>query len=181
MQTKVKNEAGDMVDVTVAEDDGIRAEATIEMLTKLNPAFKKGGSTTAGNASQVTDGAGCVLLARRSYAKAKGLPIIGVWRGFSVVGVDPALMARARTLAAPSARNAPAPALASCMAPRVGDSRIAAMRNRAGGGNLFTHTQTCSLTHAEYRIFRRASARPTPFPRRSRPRAWARATSLCTS
>ena len=80
--------------VTVSEDDGIREGVTAEALGKLKPAFKPGGSTTAGNASQVSDGAGAVLLARRSYALAKGLPIIGVWRAFSAVGVDPAIMAR---------------------------------------------------------------------------------------
>lgn len=50
------------------EDDGIRKETTMESLAKLKPAFKKGGSTTAGNSSQVTDGAAAVVLARRSVA-----------------------------------------------------------------------------------------------------------------
>ena len=40
--------------------------------------FKKGGSTTPGNASQVSDGAGCVVVAKRSYAQAKGLKIMVV-------------------------------------------------------------------------------------------------------
>jgi acetyl-CoA acyltransferase 1 len=46
-------------------------------LAKLKPAFKKGGSCTAGNSSQVTDGASVVLLARRSTAVKLGLPIKG--------------------------------------------------------------------------------------------------------
>jgi len=52
----------------VTEDDGIRADTTMESLAKLKPAFKKNGTTTAGNSSQVTDGAAAVVLARRSFA-----------------------------------------------------------------------------------------------------------------
>jgi len=52
----------------VTKDDGIRKETTPEGLSKLKPAFKKDGSTTAGNSSQVTDGAAAVLLTRRSVA-----------------------------------------------------------------------------------------------------------------
>jgi len=54
--------------VTISEDEGIRP-TTIENLTKLKPAFRQGGSTTAGNSSQVSDGAAAVLLMRRSVAK----------------------------------------------------------------------------------------------------------------
>lgn len=61
-------------------------------LAKLKPVFKEGGSTTAGNASQMTDGAAAVVLARRSVARRLGLPVFGVFRGFSVVGVPPDVM-----------------------------------------------------------------------------------------
>ncbi|KAI9205149.1 Thiolase, N-terminal domain-containing protein [Polychytrium aggregatum] len=75
----------------VTKDDGIRA-TTAETLAKLRPAFKPNGSSTAGNSSQVTDGAAAVLLARRSAAERLGLPILGRWLGFSVVGVPVKIM-----------------------------------------------------------------------------------------
>lgn len=71
---------------TVDHDDGIRDGVTKESLAKLKPAFSKDGSTHAGNASQVSDGAAAVLLARRSVAKKLGLPIIGKFVTASVVG-----------------------------------------------------------------------------------------------
>lgn len=73
-------------------DDGIREGVTAESLGKLKPAFDKNGFTTAGNASQVSDGAAAVLLARRSVAKKLGLPIIGKYITGAVVGVPPNVM-----------------------------------------------------------------------------------------
>jgi len=58
----------------------------------MKPVFKEGGSTTAGNASQVSDGAAMTLVARRSTAAKLGLPILARLRSFAVVGVDPKLM-----------------------------------------------------------------------------------------
>ncbi|XP_076985913.1 3-ketoacyl-CoA thiolase, peroxisomal isoform X1 [Tamandua tetradactyla] len=78
--------------ITVTQDEGIRANTTMEGLAKLQPAFKKGGSTTAGNSSQVSDGAAAILLARRSKAEELGLPILGVLRSYAVVGVPPDIM-----------------------------------------------------------------------------------------
>lgn len=76
----------------IAEDDDIRQGVTKESLSKLKPAFEKDGCTHAGNASQVTDGAAAVLLARRSVAQKLGLPIVGKFAGAVVVGVPPNLM-----------------------------------------------------------------------------------------
>ncbi|KAJ7594240.1 Thiolase, N-terminal domain-containing protein [Mycena floridula] len=76
----------------IDSDDGIRAGTTVEVLSKLKPAFSDEGSTTAGNASQVTDGAAAVLLARRSKAKELGLPIIGKFGAFAIAGVPPRIM-----------------------------------------------------------------------------------------
>lgn len=76
----------------VDKDDGIRDGVTAESLGKLKPAFKKDGSTHAGNASQVSDGAAAVLLARRSVAKKLGLPIKGKFVTAAVVGVPPRIM-----------------------------------------------------------------------------------------
>merc|ERR1719506_2577057 len=58
------------------KDEGIRVGVTLEQLGKINPAFQHGGSTTAGNASQVSDGAAVVLLAKRSAAEKNKLPIL---------------------------------------------------------------------------------------------------------
>jgi acetyl-CoA acyltransferase 1 len=72
-------------------------------LAKLKPVFKKDGTTTAGNSSQVSDGAGAVLLMKRSVALKKGLPILGVFRSFAAVGVDPAVMGVGPAVAIPAA------------------------------------------------------------------------------
>ncbi|EAU89891.1 acetyl-CoA acetyl transferase [Coprinopsis cinerea okayama7 len=79
-------------EIVVDHDDGVRDGVTKESLSKLKPAFKKDGTTHAGNASQVSDGAAAVLLARRSVAKRLGLPILGKFVTSSVVGVPPRVM-----------------------------------------------------------------------------------------
>ncbi|KAJ3999770.1 acetyl-CoA acetyl transferase [Lentinula boryana] len=76
----------------VEHDDGVRDGVTAQSLAKLKPAFKKDGSTHAGNASQVSDGAAAVLLARRSVAKKLGLPIVGKFVAAQAVGVPPRIM-----------------------------------------------------------------------------------------
>jgi len=83
--------SGESKQVTVDTDEGLRA-TTMEKLAKLRPAFKVDGSTTAGNSSQVSDGASICLLARRSYAEKHGLPILGCLRSFAAVGVEPSVM-----------------------------------------------------------------------------------------
>uniref|UniRef100_A0A671G9S1 Acetyl-CoA acyltransferase 1 n=1 Tax=Rhinolophus ferrumequinum TaxID=59479 RepID=A0A671G9S1_RHIFE len=90
--TTVHDDKGTERSVTVAQDEGIRPSTTMEGLAKLKPSFKKGGSTTAGNSSQVSDGAAAILLARRSKAEELGLPILGVLRSYAVVGVPPDVM-----------------------------------------------------------------------------------------
>ncbi|KAF9459615.1 acetyl-CoA acetyl transferase [Collybia nuda] len=79
-------------EVLVDRDDGVRDGVTKESLSKLKPAFKKDGSTHAGNASQVSDGAAAVVLARRSIAKKLGLPIIGKFVSAATIGVPPRIM-----------------------------------------------------------------------------------------
>jgi acetyl-CoA acyltransferase 1 len=80
------------VEIVVDFDDGIRDGVTYESLAKLKPSFTKEGTTHAGNASQVSDGAAAVLLARRSVAKRLGLPILGKFVTAAVVGVPPRIM-----------------------------------------------------------------------------------------
>ncbi|PHT53432.1 3-ketoacyl-CoA thiolase 2, peroxisomal [Capsicum baccatum] len=77
--------------------------APLSDLAKLNPEFKKSGTTTVGNSRQVTDGAGVVLLMKRSVAMQKGLPILGVFRTFAAMGVDPTIMGIGPAVAIPAA------------------------------------------------------------------------------
>ncbi|XP_067148089.1 3-ketoacyl-CoA thiolase, peroxisomal isoform X3 [Apteryx mantelli] len=92
VKTTVVDDQGNKKTITVHQDEGIRPSTTLEGLAKLKPAFKENGSTTAGNASQVSDGAAAVLLAKRSKAKQLGLPVLGVLKSFAVVGVPPDVM-----------------------------------------------------------------------------------------
>ena len=84
-------------------DDGVRPQTTVEGLGKLKAAFKKGGSVTAGNSSQVTDGAAVVFLARRSVAKKMGLPIRGRILSYACAGVPPEIMGIGPAAAIPKA------------------------------------------------------------------------------
>ncbi|KAI4356445.1 hypothetical protein L6164_000467 [Bauhinia variegata] len=99
----VDPKTGEEKQIVVSVDDGIRPNTNMEDLAKLKPAFSKDGTTTAGNASQLSDGAAAVLLMKRSVAKQKGLPILGVFRTFAAVGVDPSVMGIGPAYAIPAA------------------------------------------------------------------------------
>ncbi|XP_015979422.1 3-ketoacyl-CoA thiolase, peroxisomal [Rousettus aegyptiacus] len=101
--TTVHDDKGNERRITVAQDEGIRPSTSMEALAKLKPAFKKNGSSTAGNSSQVSDGAAAILLARRSKAEELGLPILGVLRSYAVVGVSPDIMGIGPAIAIPVA------------------------------------------------------------------------------
>lgn len=75
-----------------SKDEGIRPETTAESLAKLRTAFKNGGSVTAGNSSQTSDGAAMTLLMSEQKVKALDLKPVAVWRGYAVAGVEPELM-----------------------------------------------------------------------------------------
>ena len=90
-------------DVTVSVDDGIRRGTTKEGLAGLRAVFSTTGATTAGNASQVSDGAAATLVMSRAKAEELGLPIMGVLRSFKVVGVDPSVMGIGPAKAIPAA------------------------------------------------------------------------------
>lgn len=64
--------------VLVTTDEGIRPETTVETLAGLRPAFAEGGSITAGNSSQISDGASAVVLTTRSHADANGWDVLAV-------------------------------------------------------------------------------------------------------
>ncbi|MCE7792032.1 thiolase family protein [Salipaludibacillus sp. CUR1] len=73
-------------------DEGPRADATLEALTSLKPVFKEGGVITAGNASQISDGASAVLLMSRDMAEKAGLKPKARIIARTVIGSDPTLM-----------------------------------------------------------------------------------------
>ncbi len=82
-------------EVTLSTDEGIRPGTTVEALAKLPPVWrdgeivKQGRFVTAGNASQLSDGASAQVLVERSIAEREGLPILGVFRGFQAAGCLP--------------------------------------------------------------------------------------------
>lgn len=77
--------------IIVDKDDGIRHDASVERMRKLKPAFKADGHSTAGNSSQISDGAAATLLIRRSTATELGLSssILGKWVATKIVGCHP--------------------------------------------------------------------------------------------
>ncbi|EGC40032.1 acetyl-CoA C-acyltransferase [Dictyostelium purpureum] len=86
----IKTEDGK--EVVVDKDEGIREQTTLADLAKLKPAFKSDGTTTAGNSSQMSDGAAACLVMKRSTAERLGLQIALVFRSFAAVGVEPSVM-----------------------------------------------------------------------------------------
>lgn len=90
-------------EITVTKDDGIRPNTTVEKLSTMKPAFKSDGTSTAGNSSQVSDGASAALMMRRSTANELGLSshIIGKFVGSQVVGCSPDEMGVGPALAIP--------------------------------------------------------------------------------
>lgn len=94
-------------EITVTKDDGIRPKSTAEGLAKMKPAFKETGTATAGNSSQVSDGAAAALMMRRSTAVELGLEknIIGKWAGTQVMGCRPDEMGIGPAIAIPKLLN----------------------------------------------------------------------------
>ena len=88
---KEGNETGKEM-VTLAHDEGVRGDTTAEKLAALKPVFRDGlvvgagRHITAGNASQLSDGASAQVLMDRATAEKEGLPILGLYRGFQVAG-----------------------------------------------------------------------------------------------
>ncbi len=76
----------------IKNDEGPRAGTTMDALAKLKTVFRAGGSVTAGNSSQMSDGAGAVLLASEQAIKDYGLTPLARFVGFSVAGVPPEIM-----------------------------------------------------------------------------------------
>jgi acetyl-CoA C-acetyltransferase len=81
--------------ITLSADEGIRADTTLEGLARLKPVWqdgqivKQGRHITAGNASQLSDGASAQVLMERAMAEREGLPVLGLFRGFQSAGCAP--------------------------------------------------------------------------------------------
>src|SRR6476620_7571446 len=86
-----KDESGNLKfeDVEITKDECNRPDTTIEGLAKLKPSFKEDGTVTAGNASQLSDGASATILMSRERAQQLGITPLGVFRGVAVAGCRP--------------------------------------------------------------------------------------------
>jgi acetyl-CoA C-acetyltransferase len=90
---QIKQKKGDPI--SFSADEGIRKDTTLEGLAALKPFFKEGGVITAGNASQITDGASAVVLMSKEKAKKGNHEILGTIKGYNTVGVKPAYVMEA--------------------------------------------------------------------------------------
>jgi acetyl-CoA acyltransferase len=88
---------------TLSADEGVRGDTTAEALAALKPAFKVGGTVTAGNASQMTDGAAAALVVSEAFLARTGLRPLGRFVSYAVTGVPPELMGIGPVEAIPAA------------------------------------------------------------------------------
>ncbi|MBJ8027333.1 acetyl-CoA C-acetyltransferase [Bacillus cereus group sp. N21] len=89
--------------IIFSQDEGVRADTTLDILGKLRPAFNVRGSVTAGNSSQMSDGAASVLLMDREKAVSDGMKPLAKFRSFAVAGVPPEVMGIGPIAAIPKA------------------------------------------------------------------------------
>ncbi|MBO0715629.1 MAG: thiolase family protein, partial [Acidimicrobiales bacterium] len=87
-----RDDQGRLTDEMVDADEGIRPDTTVERLATLKPAFKPDGKVTAGNSSQITDGAAAVLIMSEDRAAQLGLTPRARLHAFALAGVDPVTM-----------------------------------------------------------------------------------------
>ena len=90
-------------EITFRVDEGVRRDTSMEALAALRPAFRRGGSVTAGNSSQMSDGAAAVVVMSARRAGALGLTPKAAYRSFAVGGVAPDVMGVGPTVAVPKA------------------------------------------------------------------------------
>jgi acetyl-CoA acyltransferase len=88
----VHDDEGNDTDVVVTADEGIRSDTSLDALGQLKPAFKPDGKVTAGNSSQITDGASALLIMSEERANALGLTPRARFVAFALAGVDPVTM-----------------------------------------------------------------------------------------
>jgi len=88
----VKDDEGNVTKEMLSSDEGVRPDTTVETLANLKAAFKPDGKVTAGNSSQITDGASAVLIMSEEKAAALGLTPRARFHAFALAGVDPVTM-----------------------------------------------------------------------------------------
>jgi acetyl-CoA acyltransferase len=88
----LRDENGEATDELMTADEGIRADSSVETLARLKPAFKDDGKVTAGNSSQITDGAAAVLIMSEEKARELGYTPRAKFHSFALAGVDPVTM-----------------------------------------------------------------------------------------
>ena len=89
---EIRDEEGKGTGETMTRDEGIRPDSSVDTLGKLKPAFREDGKVTAGNSSQITDGASAVLVMSEEKAKELGLTPRARFHAFALAGVDPVTM-----------------------------------------------------------------------------------------
>ena len=87
-----RDDKGAETDLVVTADEGIRPDTSLDALSRLKPAFTPDGKVTAGNSSQITDGASAVLIMSEERANALGLTPRARLVAFALAGVDPIMM-----------------------------------------------------------------------------------------
>jgi acetyl-CoA acyltransferase len=88
----VRDDNGEATDELMTSDEGIRPDSSVEALANLKAAFKEGGKVTAGNSSQITDGASAVLIMSEEKARELGYTPRARFHSFALAGVDPVTM-----------------------------------------------------------------------------------------
>ncbi|MCG0238936.1 MAG: acetyl-CoA C-acyltransferase [Firmicutes bacterium] len=103
--TSALDEKGKVVTSTrvVETDEGVRFDTSMEALARLKPAFAVDGVVTAGNASQMSDGAAAVVIMAAEKAEALGLKPLAIYRSYATAGVDPEIMGIGPVAAVPKA------------------------------------------------------------------------------
>lgn len=96
-------EPGKRYEFTLRRDEGPRSDTSLEALSKLKPAFKEGGTVTAGNSSQMSDGAAGVVVMSRAKAESLGYKPLVRFVAYAVGGVAPELMGIGPVVAIPKA------------------------------------------------------------------------------
>ncbi|MEE9599307.1 MAG: thiolase family protein [Anaerolineales bacterium] len=104
LKIKTENQHG-TVENLFNRDEGPRADTSLEVLGKLRPAFKQGGSVTAGNSSQMSDGSAGVIIMSLEKANSLGLKPLARFVGFGVAGVAPEIMGIGPIKAVPKVLN----------------------------------------------------------------------------
>jgi acetyl-CoA C-acetyltransferase len=160
--------------VVVTRDEGIRPDTTVETLGRLRPAFAQGGSITAGNASQISDGASAVVLTTRAHADAEGWPVLAaIGAAGQVAGPDNSLHAQpARAIAQACEKQGIAPADLDIVEINEAFGAVVARSQRElglgddvvnphGGGIAIGHPIGASgnrlVVHAVYELLRRGT------------------------